>query len=197
MRNFLSALTVLSMTLWVSSAHATLTFSNVSYTANSVTFTINGDMTGYGTKNDGYEDQFSLVYGGDIWVGDSEFEPNSWSRAVFDNKSFTDGGNTGTSGNSYTWSQYSSPLADAVVNNATITVTLTEADLNEAALYPQITFVWGNGSRPEIFTVLGTWGGGIPAEPAVPVPTLSQWALIILAMLLGLAVFAGRKRLLR
>ena len=38
-------------------------------------------------------------------------------------------------------------------------------------------------------------GVGIPVT-SVPVPTLSQWALILLIMLLGLMVFANRKRLL-
>jgi hypothetical protein len=35
-----------------------------------------------------------------------------------------------------------------------------------------------------------------PATPATPIPALSQWALIMLSMLLGLMVFANRKRLL-
>jgi len=35
------------------------------------------------------------------------------------------------------------------------------------------------------------------AAAATPVPTLSQWALIVLAMMLALAAFAGRKRLSR
>jgi hypothetical protein len=34
-----------------------------------------------------------------------------------------------------------------------------------------------------------------PPVPMVPVPTLSQWALILLTMLLGLMVFANRRRL--
>jgi hypothetical protein len=34
-----------------------------------------------------------------------------------------------------------------------------------------------------------------PPAPMVPVPTLSQWALILLTMLLGLMVFANRRRL--
>jgi hypothetical protein len=34
-----------------------------------------------------------------------------------------------------------------------------------------------------------------PPAPAVPIPTLSQWALIMLSMLLGLMVFSNRKRL--
>jgi len=35
----------------------------------------------------------------------------------------------------------------------------------------------------------------IPPTPAMPVPTLSQWALIMLSMFLGLMVFANRRRL--
>lgn len=38
-------------------------------------------------------------------------------------------------------------------------------------------------------------GPPVPPVEAVPVPTLSQWALIMLSMLLGLMVFANRKRL--
>ena len=35
----------------------------------------------------------------------------------------------------------------------------------------------------------------VPPTPAIPVPTMSQWALIMLSMLLGLMVFANRKSL--
>ena len=34
-----------------------------------------------------------------------------------------------------------------------------------------------------------------PPIPATPIPTMSQWALVMLAMLLGLLVFSNRKRL--
>lgn len=37
--------------------------------------------------------------------------------------------------------------------------------------------------------------GVVPASPSVPVPTTSQWALIMLTMLLGLMVFVNRRRL--
>ena len=40
----------------------------------------------------------------------------------------------------------------------------------------------------------GTWAA-VPSEPVAPVPTTSQWALILLSMLIGLMVFANRKRL--
>lgn len=189
MRNFIAVLSFVFLSAWAGVASAELTFSNVSYTANSVTFTIDGDMSGYTPSS--YLYQFSLVYGGDIWVGDPGFEPNAWSSPVFDNKSFADGGNTGTSGNNYSWSSYGVPLDDAVVSNATITLTLTEPDLNESAQNPVITFVWGNGSSPSAHTVVGTWVGA----PATPVPTLSQWALIVLTVIFGIVAFSQRRRI--
>ena len=35
----------------------------------------------------------------------------------------------------------------------------------------------------------------VPPTPVIPIPTLSQWALIMLSMFLGLMVFANRRRL--
>jgi len=67
-------------------ANATLTFSNISYTNSSVTFTVDGNMIGYDTP--AYRDSFSLSYGGDIWQGPNPVKPypsNTWSRSVFDN----------------------------------------------------------------------------------------------------------------
>jgi hypothetical protein len=34
-----------------------------------------------------------------------------------------------------------------------------------------------------------------PPAPAMPIPTMSEWALIMLTTLLGLMVFANRRRL--
>jgi hypothetical protein len=50
---------------------------------------------------------------------------------------------------------------------------------------------WGQSSTS------GTWNA-VPSEPpapVAPVPTTSQWALILLSMLIGLMVFANRRRL--
>ena len=35
-----------------------------------------------------------------------------------------------------------------------------------------------------------------PAGPSKPIPTLSEWALILMSVLLGLAVFARQRKLL-
>ena len=150
-----------------SSANATFIFSDVSYTADSVTFTIDGDMSGYTLGSSGYRDQFSLVYGGDLWGSNySTFEPNTWTSSVFDNESFTTDGNTGTSGNSYSWSRYGSSLADAFATNNTITLTMTNPRLNEAATNGLISFVWGNGSDASRYTVLDTVQVSSVPEPS-------------------------------
>jgi hypothetical protein len=152
------SLLLLAALFSATSANATLLFSDVSYTADSVTFTVDGDMTGYAAPSQSsYSNQFSLVYGGDIWDSTyTTFEANTWSRSVFDNESFGTQGNTGTSGNSYSWSRYTSSLADAVVSSATITLTMANARLDIDALAPTISFVWGNGSRAALHTVLDT-----------------------------------------
>ena len=45
-----------------------------------------------------------------------------------------------------------------------------------------------------IWPITGS-ASAVVSAPPVPVPTLSQWALIMLSMLLGLMVFANRRRL--
>ncbi len=137
------------------SCDAAFVFSNVSYTSNSLTFTINGDMSGYSAPTSGDpfftgNDQFSIRYnGGDIWAGVGGFTANSWSTSVFDNKSFNFVGNTGTFGGitpEYTWSQYTSNLSNAVATNRTVTVTFGANYLFTGAANPIVEFYWGNGS---------------------------------------------------
>ena len=272
---------VVSLLMHSSLSYASFTFSNVTYTADSVTFTIDGDMTGYAEGNDPIG--FSLVYAGDIMMS-GDTANNTWSRSVFDNKTILQLGFTDdfTAGD-YTWSKYATSLQDASVNNATVTVSFSLPHLNESAVSPSITFVWGIGPAgtalgtviptlgeppPATFSVGGTVSGltgsvtlqnngsddiikttndgftftaqaegsdyavTVSSQPtgqtctvtndsgtnitanitnvtvtcvddvvvvqptsALPVPTMSQWALIMLSMLLGLMVFANRRRL--
>ncbi|MET0012555.1 MAG: PEP-CTERM sorting domain-containing protein [Sedimenticola sp.] len=172
----------LASLFWMANANATFIFSDVSYTSNSVTFTIDGDMSGYTSPvSSNSIHQFNLIYGGDLWLGDSSFSyENVWSRPVFDNKTFIDPGHSGTfNGENYTWSRYNSSLVDAAVNSATITLTLGEPDLNVNASNPLITFVWGwAGSANDDYTVLGrALAGQVPA----PAP-LALFGLGLLAL---------------
>ena len=157
---------VVSLLMHSSLSHASFTFSNVTYTANSVTFTIDGDMTGHAEGNDSIG--FSLVYAGDIMMpGDTA--TNTWSRSVFDNKTilqlgFTDDFIAGD----YTWSKYGASLQDASVNNATVTVSFSLPHLNESAVSPSITFVWGIGpAGTALGTVIPTLGAPPPATFSV------------------------------
>ncbi len=144
----------------------TFTFSNVSYTAGSVTFTIDGDMSGYAAGN--VLNGFSLVYAGDIMMP-AMTAGNFWSRSVFDNKTISESGATDDFvAGDYTWSKYVNPLQDASVNNATVTVTLSHPHLNESAVSPSISFVWGIGPGGTVLaTVTPTVGGPPPATFSV------------------------------
>ena len=153
----LLAIIVVSLVMYSSLSHATFTFSNVSYTADSVTFTIDGDMSGYAAGND--TTGFSLVYAGDIMMT-GVTAGNSWSRSVFDNKTISDGGATDDFvAGDYTWSRYATDLQDASVNNATVTVTFSLPHLNASAVSPLISFVWGIGPAGTVLaTVIPTLG---------------------------------------
>jgi len=158
------------------SANADFTFSNVSYTADSVTFTINGDMSGYAIPDNGVIQQFSLLYGGDIWNGSTANSPNTWSRFVFDNKTISVSGNTLNDGNAidpgklYSFSIYDSSLNNALVSNATVTLSLGGKRLLTDAASPTISFYWGNANKSTIAnsTLLAT---------VIPVPDSTTPAL--------------------
>lgn len=139
---FCSAILTLGM---AKEASALFVISNASMTTNSVTFTIDGDMTGYAAPNVLYEPAIRLVYSGDIYTspGESSFTPNVWSDSMFDNHFISISGNTGTwSGNNYTWANYDSSLFDAVATNRTVTIT-TGNYFNPSAA-GTISFYWGS-----------------------------------------------------
>lgn len=161
-------LTLIAALLISGTASATLIFSNLSYTASSVTFTINGDMTSYASPSSQLS-QFRIYYDGDQFVGDSSFEDNTWSRSLFDNRTIASNGGTGISNGAYSWVRLSSSLVGATVSNAIINLTLSEPDLDVNALNPLFTFSWGNNGR-NVQTILGrTFPEDTSPVPA-PVP---------------------------
>jgi hypothetical protein len=72
------------------------------------------------------------------------------------------------------------------------TATATSHDLSFGLLNADKAYLSIDGIS---LTVAGPPPPPASTEPAVPIPVLSQWALIMLSMLLGLMVFANRKRL--
>lgn len=82
------------------------------------------------------------------------------------------------------------PLASNwVTESLTFSATATSHELSFGLLNVDASYLSIDGIS------LTTAGPPVPPVAAVPVPALSQWALIMLSMLLGLMVLANRKRL--
>ena len=185
----LTNLVLISSIFWSQSSFATFIFSNISYTSNSFTFTINGDMTGYGSGLDNTS-EFNIQYFGDLWAGATLPSSNNWSSSVFDNKNLIDNGQTGNfppDSENYSWSIYDADLSDAVATNRTVTLSMGGNYLDESALSGSVIFIWGNtvnGSSRDI----GSWSFTKSASVSEP----SILALIS-AGLFGIG-FAHRSR---
>lgn len=168
----------------ISTANAILVFSDVSVTSHSVTFTIDGDMSGYGTI--GNVSQFGIQYRGDLWAGNSLPQSNTWSTSVFDTHDFDHAGNTGIwqSEWGYSWARFDSSLATAIATDRTVTLDFTEDLLNPFATAGDLVFVVGspNSLYPSLTTILGT----VSVSSSVPLPS----SIVLFAVgLLGL-IFA-------
>jgi len=89
--------------------------------------------------------------------------------------------------------------AGASVDTAVVTTTVFDSDftlISDAGNFAGVTITNNDGAGVTFDDLrLGQGVAPQPSAPAVPVPTLSQWALIMLSMLLGLMVFTNRKRL--
>lgn len=173
--------------LCAANAHAAFTFSDVSLTSNSVTFTINGDMTGY-TAPATHDNQFGMQWTGSLFSGYT-YEPNSWSSDVFDNKTFSDMGNTGLwdSAVPYSWSWQSSSLADAVATNRTVTMTTGAGFFNPSGT-GTLNFTWGWANTLGDPTIIGS----VDFRGTAPVPEPETYAMMLAG--LGLLGVAARRR---
>jgi hypothetical protein len=156
-------------------ANAAMLISNISYTSNSLTFTIDGDMSGYSEPVSDNR-TFSIVYGGDIFneALALSYTPHTISGELFDNIPMSPG-NTGNwnvivwdpaRGNqSFSWNHGGfTSLATAVATNNTVTINMADDYLDPLATNPVISFYWGSGLEAEIeSTLLYTTAVPIPA----------------------------------
>ena len=156
-------------------ANATFIFSDAEMTSNTFTFTIDGDMTGYGaTSPNSMRYRFCIEYVGYdeplYTTGPTVTRNDSWSNQIFDNRYISAYGYTGYSGYGYSHYSYvdlgwNLDLIGAVSTNRTITLTIRDAYFR-----PEnsgvINFYWGSiGYQGHIPVSLGSVGYN-----AAPVP---------------------------
>lgn len=171
-----------------STAQATLVFSDVTYTSDTVSFRTTGDLSGYSLPS--RPQYFGISFRGDLFS--TGINPNiSWSNSIFNGASIQ---NTGYSGdwsswnNPGAWLQFSSPLTSADVALGSITtLTLGANVLNTASLTGEIVFTWDVDSSFTNFVELGSVTVG---SSAVPVPA----TIVLLGIgLLGFAAARNRQ----
>ncbi len=167
----------LMVCLVANTAQADLTFSNVSYSANSVSFTTTGDLSGYALVS--RPEYFSIGFEGDLFSAgysnpniSAVVNPNiSWSNAIFSGASISQNGYSGnwTSWNTPgAWLKYSSQLtSSSQALGSDTTLTLGGNVLNTSSRTGEIVFYWETNHLAWSQTELGR----VQVAAAQPQPT--------------------------
>lgn len=181
-----------ALAMSATSANAALLFSDIVLTSRSISFTVDGDMSGYVPAPGSNLRQFSILFSGDFWTGaPGAYSGNTWSTSLFDNVGISISGNTGWftgATTPYTWVHMSANLTSAFANNRSVTVDFGDdyLDLNESG---EIEFFWGNGYTTSSKTSL-------QVSAAETISSPSSVALLA-ASLVGLCGLLRRKVLQR
>lgn len=186
MKKILALLALLAASF--GSAHASATFTDVSYTADSISFIASGNLDGYALPS--IPDQISIVYTGNIFNYSAD-TPNYFIGNLFSNTSglYGNSGGFGTP-NDYTWIGFTS--VDTVsFSGSAFTVAWDQAILNTAGT-GQIQFYWGNATQVPrtLMSSFSVLDGVVSQTSAVPEPG----NYMMLLMGLGMLTFLARRK---
>ena len=197
------ALAVSTLVLSVN-ANAALIFTDINITSNSLSFTIDGDMTGYTAPTTTVRQQyFAVGYSDSLCSGcSSDFgaNPNNISQSIFSNQNISSSGYTGKWGaeQNGSWSRYGSLIAGGITGGPrTINYSWTNNLFDTLATDGVMTFYWGTNFNSEgsYYTEIASFNyvgnGQFDSPNSVPVPA-AVW--LFGSGLIGLVGVARRKK---
>ncbi|MEI6892621.1 MAG: hypothetical protein V5783_10665 [Pontiella sp.] len=169
-------LIMLSTILLCVATQAGIIVSDLSYTSDSLTFTMTGDLSGYEEPGGG-KDELSISYTGDLGLSTNNTSVgNSWTETPFSIGIASDGLTGSWPNNSldpYTWCRFNSDLSnETTASGISVTVTFDQGVLNTEATTGEFVFYWGLPStgtelthtvipEPATFGLIAIFGGGI------------------------------------
>jgi hypothetical protein len=166
MRKIFAILVVLASQL--GSANAAAVITNLSYTANSITFAMRGNLGGYDLPS--VNDQMlTILYTGNLYTGLSwQFNSYTGQLLVPSNTDTILGGNTGGFPSipfNYTWVGASVDLNHETFSGTPVTISWNKPTLNPTGT-GEIRFIWGHPTgQTSLIQSFSVTNGSIPAVP--------------------------------